>query len=241
MSRTATATAPVTFTEHGKRPVGHFSLGLPRPLATEATAEVLGRSFSALVLASGKITSPCWKCGGSGLLDHYLGIYDGVCFACRGFGTQGAPLDREEAEKRFRTKARREIRADEKRAAEAAEMAEKAAELEAARRAQEEAEEAARQAELAKIDYLGEVGDKVTLTGTLRAAMTVDGYAYGSTQRFLVIAGDGFVAKAYTSALWAYGVEKGETVTLTATVKAQAIGRDDERLTVLKAPKLAKS
>lgn len=238
MSRTA---APVTVTEHAKRPVGHFSLGLPRPQATEATVEVLGRHFAALILASGLVTSPCWKCGGSGLIEHYMGIYDGVCFACRGFGTQGKALPLDEAEKRFRAKARREIREDEKRAAEAAELAAKAAELEAARQAEEAAREAARQAELDKVQYLGAVGDKVTFTGVLRAAMTVDGYAYGSTQRFLIVAGEGFVAKAYTSAAWAYGVEKGDTVTLTATVKRQEIGRDDERLTLVKAPKLVKS
>ena len=87
----------------------------------------------------------------------------------------------------------------------------------------------------ADVDYLGEVGAKVTFTGAVAVAMTVDGYTYNSTQRFVVVEGPGFAAKMYTTAGWAYEVEAGDEVTLTATVKAHAEYRGAKQTVVTRA------
>ncbi len=84
----------------------------------------------------------------------------------------------------------------------------------AAAKARAAAERAARPAE-----YLGAVGEKITLTGEVVLAMTVDGYMPDTSQRLLVVQTDRGAAKVYTTARWAWDVDKGEQVSLTATVK----------------------
>lgn len=82
------------------------------------------------------------------------------------------------------------------------------------------AERAARgEAETVEWKHLGNEGDKVTFTGTVTTALTVDGYAYNSTQRMIVVTGADFIVKMYTAAGWAYDVETGTEITLTGTVK----------------------
>lgn len=231
-------TAQIIATE--PKTIGRFDY---RTLQTVPLATIQFRDdvFAAYMLADGRVATPCWKCSTEpqpGSLRHFDGIYDGVCFACRGRGFTSTAPSLDDYAKRQRANARaRDRRAAKKEAEREARAAEFAA-REAERLAAEAAEAAERDARLAEIAYLGEIGEKVTFTGTVRAAMTVDGYAYGTTQRFLVVVGDGFVAKAYTSAAWAYDVERGETVTIAATVKRHD-ERDGERVTLVKSPKRA--
>ena len=73
--------------------------------------------------------------------------------------------------------------------------------------------------------HIGQVGDKVDLTVRVTHAMVVDGFSYGSTQVMIVAeVTDGpharQIVKLYSTAKWAYDVERGDTVTVTgATVK----------------------
>lgn len=73
--------------------------------------------------------------------------------------------------------------------------------------------------------HIGQVGDKVDLTVRVTHAMVVDGFSYGSTQVMVVAeVTDGpharQIVKLYSTAAWAYDVERGDTVTVTgATVK----------------------
>lgn len=105
----------------------------------------------------------------------------------------------------------------------------------AATRAIAEAERAARPPR----QYLGAIGEKITLTGTVAVRMTVDGYAYGTHQTMVVIETPIGDAKVYTAAQWADDVAKGDVVTLTATVKRHDIYRDDPQTLITRAKRTA--
>lgn len=85
--------------------------------------------------------------------------------------------------------------------------------------------------------YLGAVGDKVEVSGTITTAMTVDGYTYGSTQRLIVITTDTALIKFCSSAAWTYEVDAGDRVVVAATIKRLDIWRDMQQTVVVR-PKL---
>lgn len=81
--------------------------------------------------------------------------------------------------------------------------------------------EAVRHEAAAAVDYVGAVGEKVTLTGTVRTAMRVDGFTYRSPDNMLLVVDCGAaVAKMTTTAAWAYHLKPGDVLTVTGTVKA---------------------
>lgn len=232
-----TATAAPVVTRHSETvTVGHPYYVTVRdyPTVTVATEDA---SYYGIILSDGRFAELCGKCGSGsrpGAIEHFGHVLAGVCFACDGTGRDKA---RDEADV-VRLVRRRSASA--RRARAAAEAA-----AEAAAKAAEEArkeEEAARAAARAAADasrYLGEVGEKVTATGTVRAAKVVSGYAYGSSQIFLIITGEDFTLKAYTSAQWAYEVSRGDVVTVAATVKRHETGRDSEKVTLVSRVKRA--
>lgn len=70
------------------------------------------------------------------------------------------------------------------------------------------------------VAYAGEVGEKVTLTGTIKQLFHVDGFTWHSPSRRMLIVDCGTsVAKMITGASWAYDVERGNHITLTGTVR----------------------
>ncbi len=70
-------------------------------------------------------------------------------------------------------------------------------------------------------EYLGEVGQRVTVTGRVRAATRVNGFTTHSPDRALIVVDVGnAMAKIVTAAAWAYRVERGDRITVTGTVKA---------------------
>lgn len=70
------------------------------------------------------------------------------------------------------------------------------------------------------VGYAGEVGEKVTLTGTVKQLLHVDGFTWHSpSRRMLIIDCGTSVAKMITGASWAYDVERGNRITLTGTVR----------------------
>lgn len=81
--------------------------------------------------------------------------------------------------------------------------------------------------------WLGSTGEKVTITGVVITALTVDGYAYNTTQMLVVIDAAPTIAKIYTSAAWADEISVGDQVTITGTVKAHETWRDEIHQTVL--------
>lgn len=70
------------------------------------------------------------------------------------------------------------------------------------------------------LGYAGEVGEKVTLTGTIRQLFHVDGFTWHSPSRRMLIVDCGTsVAKMITGASWAYDVDRGHQITITGTVR----------------------
>ena len=97
--------------------------------------------------------------------------------------------------------------------------------------------EAVRQDAAQKVDYTGTVGEKVTLSGTVRTALRVDGYTYRSPDQVMLVVDCGTaVAKMITSAAWAYQVKVGHPLTVTGTVKAHSEWNGIKQ-TVLSRPK----
>lgn len=82
------------------------------------------------------------------------------------------------------------------------------------------ARETSRREAAETVDYAGTVGEKVTLTGTVRTAMRVDGFTYRSPDQVLLVVDCGAaVAKMTTSAAWAYPLKVGDPISVTGTVK----------------------
>jgi len=89
----------------------------------------------------------------------------------------------------------------------------------------------------AYVDHVGVVGDKITLTGTVRTAIRVDGFTYHSPDSILLILDAGpAVLKMTTAASWAYQVKVGDPLTVTGTVKAHTVWNGVKQ-TVLTRPK----
>lgn len=238
---TQTTTPTPTITHRASKRIGRVDMQNVRNVE-EVTIDLDGDPTVGYVLVTGQVARPCWKCSTEaqpGTIRHYSGIYGGACFACHGSGFTSVVDTLDKFAKRERANLRARDRRAAKRAAEAAARAEEFAAKAVVREAEEAAHEAAEQARLDAQTYLGDEGEKVTFTGTVKVAMAVDGYAYGSTQMFLVIVGDEFTVKTYTSARWAYDVERGQQVTVTATVRKHEV-RDGEKVTVVKAPRLVK-
>ena len=77
-----------------------------------------------------------------------------------------------------------------------------------------ERQEATNREQAKHVEYAGQMGDKVTLTGTVRTATRVGGYTYRSPDSVLLVVDCGTaVAKMTTAAGWAYEVEVGDQLT----------------------------
>ena len=89
-------------------------------------------------------------------------------------------------------------------------------------------------------EWLGAIGDKVEITGTICTAMPVDGYAYNTTQMLLVIDAGPTLAKIYTAAQWARenDIQPEATVTIAATVKAHDTYQGDKQTVLTRAKRL---
>jgi hypothetical protein len=188
---------------------------------------------------SGRVYETCWKCPeNSGTIPHYMGIYEGVCFACNGAGVRLFAETVEAAAKKVRSGQARAIREAAKWELEtpAREAAEKAA-AEAALLAAWEAalrEDARRTAEaeaFAAQRFLGAVGEKVTVTGKVTANLSIEGrFGYRTTySRLVIIEGvdvdAGVTLKTFGTSAWHYDVEVGDVVEVTATVKDHEVYR----------------
>jgi len=81
-------------------------------------------------------------------------------------------------------------------------------------------EKAAREAKAASIDYVGTIGEKITITGIVSKNMVIE-TMYGFSH-LVIVEGDNFVAKMFTTAGWSESdsADVDKTVTLTGTVKA---------------------
>ena len=70
------------------------------------------------------------------------------------------------------------------------------------------------------ISYAGQIGAKITLAGTITTAIWIDGYHHNSPpQRLIILDCGDAVAKMITAAAWADDIQRGDHLTVTATVK----------------------
>jgi hypothetical protein len=88
----------------------------------------------------------------------------------------------------------------------------------------------------AHLIYIGEVGEKITITGTVKVAKAID-TQFGLSRLLIVADTDGNLIKAFTTAQFVWDLEAGDEVTLIATVKAHEV-YEDVKQTVITRPKL---
>lgn len=74
----------------------------------------------------------------------------------------------------------------------------------------------------AESQFIGTVGEKVTITGTVTRLRPVEGsFGYNPTTSMLVIVENGpAIVKMFTTAAWAWDVQQGDEVTIAGTIKA---------------------
>lgn len=98
----------------------------------------------------------------------------------------------------------------------------------------------ARLDEREELKFVGAVGEKVTVTGTVRTANTID-TRHGYTTLFVVeVDGpEAAVVKFFSTARWTQGVSKGDKITFTATVKEHEDSARWGRSTLVTRPKAA--
>lgn len=185
------------------------------------TATKTQNGYSVVVTPTG-YARPCHRCGGTGVFASFSHVENGACFHCHG--------ERVENGKRYATEEDYEKHVDalaQARAKRAAKRDALLAQKEEEHRAQALAEDAKRkkeqeerQAELATYKHLdASVGDTVTVTGTVVVATTVD-TQFGASRLIVVETPARETVKLFTTASWAWGVEREESVTVSGTVKS---------------------
>lgn len=214
--------------------------GLERSLLKEVTADLIGsgiRGYGDLAkacrvmfgpvrnwyeIAEGEWVKACPKCGGSG--DHWqtrMGIrQDGDCFRCSGSGLGGMSKTRTEAQ--MIKEINREVQKANAEIVKHFEANEQILKEEAAREEERKADAKARRDSSSHLS--AEVGEKVNLTGvvTLAKSFEVPSFnGYGMSRKMIIALdlGAGVTVKMFTAAAWAFSAEKGETLSLVATVK----------------------
>lgn len=178
----------------------------------------------------------CGKCNGNKVINYgnvtlaANGIEGRICFDCMGKGYTTRKVSS------ARSTARRQVAAENERRADAADWAADAPAREAREAAAEAAAaaaEAARQAAKPK-GYLGAEGERLrnlTATVTLIRYYEATGHYGQSVQKCIVkFSIDGKVAVWFTD--WSQGMEEGQTISLTGTVKSHS-ERDGEEQTIL--------
>lgn len=185
----------------------------------------------------------CSRCGGSGYVMHgnvtfvRHGREDRHCFKCEGSGKEFFKTSPEQRQKaREAAQKRRQAKWEAERdAREAKERLQNGGytvcEINAIRR---EKIEAQRKVEAAQSQWLGEVGEKISITGECIFAKTYQGF-YGYSTFYVVKTESGDIVKFGTSGQTFDGVGKGTTVEMTGKVKNHEINpdREDQKVTVL--------
>lgn len=189
-------------------------------------------------LGTDKVPSTCGRCGGKGYFNCYGHIYNGRCFQCGGAGQ--VPTNVSTVRRHARTDAFATEYADELAAywaAFEAAQATAAAEAEFAAAYDAAYTEAARRAALVQ-GFLGEVGEKVAFTGTVKVAKYCAGSYNRSSSMFLVFTTDaGQNVSGFSSSQTVFELGRGDRVSITAKVKKVESyqGQDQTVVTGIKA------
>lgn len=153
---------------------------------------------------------------------------NGVCWKCHGAGKVYEIVKEytpEHLAKLEKARARREAKRAAEREAHAAEIAAENARIEAERKAREEREAAERAriaAEKARSHYVGEIGDKIEITATVKRSFTYEKRGFYDWQTIIshiheFVDSDGNVFVWFSSAC--IDAESGDTVKVRGTIK----------------------
>mgnify|MGYP002623135418 CR=1 FL=1 len=185
----------------------------------------------------------CPRCGGSGVVYHgnitlrVQGREDRYCFKCLGSGKvyfktspEQREKNREAARKRRLAKweADRDARLEKERAENNGYTLAELAEIEEKKRKEQQ------EREWAVSQWLGSVGEKISLTGTCLFARTYQGF-YGYSTFYIIETESGDIVKFSTSGQTFDCVGKGSIVEMTGKVKNHEVNpeRDNQKVTVL--------
>jgi len=165
----------------------------------------------------------CWKCGGTGIYWLRTVTANGVrptqavCFPCNGTGhakkifSSVEEIQKADARNEAAKMAREEKEIAKREAMKAQLLAEEAKREEARKQLQAENESWV---------YLdANTGDKVTVTGTVSVAKTID-TQYGASNLIVIETENKEAVKLFTTAQWAWDVDANQTITVTGTVKS---------------------
>lgn len=158
----------------------------------------------------------CGRCGGQGRIPSYGHVEGGICFKCN-----GSPLGAIADIASLKEKAERLRIAQEKREAKRmAEWEKKEAERKAREAKWQAEKDAAREARASQSKHLeAEVGQRTEVTGTVVLARRIEGDVYGDKMLIILDCGDGVTVKTFSTSAWVWNVDRGDVVTVKATVK----------------------
>lgn len=188
----------------------------------------------------GSLAALCGVCSQGGLRPEYAHVFDGQCFYCRGTGLRAFAADEVAAKRKVRSAQAADIRRAAKAEIEApaiaaAEAAALAASIEIAHGAAL-TEQARRDAEAAAFEaqrFLGSVGDKITVVGTVKVNAHVES-RYGSSRLVIIEAEGGVTLKTFGTSAFHYDVEVGDEVEVTATVKDHEVYRGVKQTAIVR-------
>lgn len=192
---------------------------------------------------NGKFVVACAKCQGTGHIAHFGYHDDGVCYGCAGQGIKsGTKAYATELElvtaldKAAKTRDARRAREHAKWEAEReANIAAYEAQQEAERLA---AEAAAAEREAASSHLVGEIGERVGFTGTVKVLKSFSGN-YGPSLFVVVALTTGGEVKFFSTANFAWDLNEGDEVSLTGEIAGFDAYQGTKQTTVKKA-KIAK-
>jgi hypothetical protein len=73
--------------------------------------------------------------------------------------------------------------------------------------------------------FLGEEGDKVTVSGTIESLVEIEGQ-YGTSRLVVLVTDQQVTVKTFSTARWVWEVEKGQSITLSGTIKKNETYKD---------------
>lgn len=230
---------------------------LPMPTVTEGDAIKVGGWYPApasnvrevvigdvtLLAGTEAVYDYCGRCGGKGGFGHYGHVYGGVCYGCNGSGISRFADTMDKAQRKVRSgqaaAMRAQAAADQAAAEYAAALPAKieAAHVEAlAEQVTRDEAAAAAAAKTASQRYAGEVGSKIAFTGKVVVTFACES-VYG-TRYMVVIEGEGddagAVVKTTGTSKFHYAAERGDVVTIKATVKEHDVYNGTKQTVVIR-------
>lgn len=186
-------------------------------------------------------TIACWKCGGSGYIAVYAGIYNGMCFLCKGSGRKPSRMYEDAADQQLDDELTEIIESERIGKIKAA------ADIRAAEHYDRDWDAAHREFEAhlavlaikAQQQYLGEVDERITVEGTVKVTMVLDDGMYGDKILMVIEDADGNFVKTIGSGETLWKPARGAAVTMVGTVKAHEMYKGDKQ-TVLFRCKITK-